>query len=154
MVERKKKQFHAFTTLSPFCFFLIWNKVRHGWAFYQLGQQKFCWQKCWANNFFLLGKWVKVGLLEMQNGIFSSTMCKTFQTAYGFFYTHKTEFGYYDSFFAQQKVISRIILRVKSFQIERTKEKNLGIMVFQKDFKICKVSQNLIYDAYSSLIFH
>ena len=54
MVERKKKQFHAFTTLSPFCFFLIWNKVRHGWAFYQLGQQKFCWQKCWVNNFFCL----------------------------------------------------------------------------------------------------
>ena len=88
-----------------------------------------------------------MGLLEMQNGIFSSTMCKTFQTAYGFFYTHKTEFGYYDSFFAQQKVILRIILRVKSFQTERTKEKNLGIMVFQKDFKICKVSQNLIDEA-------
>ena len=110
-------------------FFLIWNKVRHGWAFYQLGQQKFCWKKCWVNNFFPLSKWVKMGLLEMQNGIFSSTMCKTFQTAYGFFYTHKTEFGYYDSFFAQQKVISRIILRVKSIQIERTKEKNPGELI-------------------------
>ena len=85
-----------------------------------------------------------MGLLEMQNGIFSSTMCKTFQTAYGFFYTHKTEFGYYDSFFAQQKVLSRIIVIVKSFQIERTKEKNLGILAFEK---ICKVSQNLIDDS-------
>ena len=52
MVERKKKQFHAFTTLSPFCFFWFEIKLDMVEHFYQLGQQKFCWQKCWVNNFF------------------------------------------------------------------------------------------------------